>query len=106
MDSYVIAIYFLLITLVVGLFTFVIVYMIGSDWRRNLVGRYVMYFMATIAGTFAYILFSPLLRDVYGKKVIDLAILLLLNFGAWKLTWLLRKIQKGKYDESTKKDIR
>lgn len=111
MDNIEIAAYLLLGTLVLGLVAFVITYMVWSDWRKYVVGRYMMYFMATIAGTFAYILVSPMIRDVWGRRYLDLAILVLLNFVAWRLTWLLRKIQKGRYDERkiedySEKDIR
>lgn len=90
--------YFLLGTLVLGLFTFVITYAIGSNWRKYVVGRYMLYFILTIAGTFFYILILPLVRFIPGRIYIDLIVLLLLNYGAWKLTWLLRRIQKGKFD--------
>jgi hypothetical protein len=89
----------LLGTLVLGLFAFVWIYGTGSDWRESRVGRYLFYFMLTITGTFAYILISPLTRDIPGRIYVDLLILVLLNYGAWKLTWLLRKIQKGDYDD-------
>lgn len=106
MDSLMIIEYVLLATSVVGLVTFVITYMVGSNWRGSLVGRYIMYFMMTMAGTFGYILFSPILQsfDVLGKRVVDIIVLIILNYGAWKLTWLLRKIQKGKYDERKSED--
>lgn len=100
----IIAVYVLLGTLVLGLVAFVITYMIGSDWRKSRVGRYMMYFMITITGTFAYILAGPLIREVPGRRVVDLAILVLLNIVAWRLTWLLRNIQKGKFDESKMED--
>ena len=96
--------YVLLGTLVLGLVTFVIRYMVGSEWRQSLVGRYMMYFMMTIAATFAYILVSPVIRDVWGKQYLDLVILALLNYGAWRLTWLLGKIQKGTYHKYLNKD--
>lgn len=97
MDELRVIAYVLLGTLVLGLVTFVIRYMVGSDWRESLVGRYMMYFMMTITATFAYILISPIIRNAWGKQYVDLIVLGLLNYGAWRLTWLLGKIQKGTY---------
>jgi len=102
MDEKQILAYLLLGTLILGLVTFCVTYAFGSNWRSYTVGRYIMYFMATIAGSFAYIMVSPVVQDFFWKPYVDLAVLIALNYGAWKLTWLLRRIQKGKYqDEDT-----
>jgi hypothetical protein len=99
MDS--IIIYTLLASFCVGLLAFVVIYF-RSNWRENIVGRYVMYFWLTLLVVFFYILFGRLLGNYYGRSVVNTLILIAMNYGAWKLTWLLYKVQNGKdKDEST-----
>ena len=85
--------YGLLATFCLGLLTFILMYL-RSNWRENIIGRYLMYFMANIAFLFVYLLFGALIPKFPGRVLLDMAILLSLNYGAWKITWLLFKIQK------------
>jgi len=54
-----------------------------------------MYFMVTMFGLFIYILLGPILGNYYGRTIVNYIFLLLINYGAWKLVWLLYKIQKN-----------
>jgi hypothetical protein len=85
--------YLLLGTFCLGLLTFVISY-VRSNWRANAVGRYVMYFMITLTGVFFYLLFGELLGDYPGRIIVNIIFLLTINYGAWKLVWLLYRIRK------------
>jgi len=51
--------------------------------------------MVTMFGLFIYILLGPILGDYYGRIIVNYIFLLLINYGAWKLVWLLYKIQKN-----------
>lgn len=95
--------YILLGTLVIGLASFVVMYITRSNWRATKVGKYILYFMTTVAVTFAYLLISPLVGRYYGREVVDFLVLLVLNFTAWRLTLLLRRVQQGERD--SKKDV-
>ena len=86
--------YVLLGTFCLGLLTFVVTY-IRSNWRANVVGRYVMYFMITLTALFVYLLFGELLGDYQGRIVVNFIFLLAINYGAWKLVWLLYRIRKN-----------
>ena len=99
--------YILLGTLVVGLVSFVVMYVARSNWRATRVGKYILYFMATVSVTFAYLLISPLVGRYHGRQYVDFLVLLALNFTAWRLTLLLRRVQQSERDdeESVKEDI-
>ena len=91
--------YVLLCTFCLGLLTFVVTYF-RSNWKANAVGRYVMYFMITLTGLFFYLLFGELLDEYEGRTYINFLFLITINYGAWKLVWLLYKIRKnGGIDE-------
>ena len=100
--------YILLGTLVIGLFAFVIRYMTRSNWRANRVGKYILYFMATVAVTFAYLLISPVVGRYPGREVVDFFVLIVLNITACRLTLLLWKVQRDerKVEIDTKEDVR
>jgi len=85
----------LLFTFVIGLLTFVGSYFLRSNWRGTMVGRYFLYFMTTMALLFLYILLAPTLVHFHGRFYLNIVICLILNYGAWKMTLLLLKIQKG-----------
>lgn len=99
--------YMLLGTLVIGLISFVLMYATRSNWRATKVGKYLLYFMATVTLTFAYLLISPLVGRYPGRDIIDFLVLIVLNFTAWRLTLLLRKVQQGerKVKRSSKEGI-
>ena len=91
--------YVLLCTFCLGLLTFVVTYF-RSNWKANAVGRYMMYFMITLTGLFFYLLFGELLGEYEGRTYINFLFLITINYGAWKLVWLLYKIRKnGGIDE-------
>lgn len=85
--------YVLLGTFCLGLLTFVIAYL-TSNWRTNIVGRYVMYFMTTMVVVFVYIMLGPIVGQYPGRPIVDIIILLAINYAAWKIVWLLYKIRK------------
>lgn len=99
--------YILLGTLVIGLVSFVVMYLTRSNWRATLVGRYILYFFATIAFTFGYLMISPIVGRYPGREIVDFFVLVTLNFTAWRLTLLLGKVQKNEreFEENTKEDI-
>lgn len=97
--------YILLGTLVIGLVTFVIRYASRSSWRATTVGKYILYFMATVAFTFAYLLVSPLVGRYPGREVVDFFVLIALNLTAWRLTILLWKVQRHEHETHTEEDI-
>lgn len=86
--------YILLGTLVIGLVSFVVMYFTRSDWRATKVGQYILYFFATIAFTFGYLMISPIVGRYPGREIVDFFVLVTLNFTAWRLTLLLGKVQK------------
>lgn len=91
----------LLITLCGGLLTFVVRFLFWSNWRSTLVGRYIMAFLLTITGMFIYIFIARLIPNYPGRDAVNIIILLILNYGAWKLAWLIIHIQrKGDDNES------
>lgn len=85
--------YFLIFTWAAGLTTFVVSYFLRSNWRDNIVGRYMLYFFATLTGLVIYMFVYPLLRNIPGILYINILVLLLMNYGAWRMTFLLLKIQ-------------
>lgn len=86
--------YVLLGTFCLGLLTFVITYF-KSNWKANAVGRYIMYFMVTLTALFIYLMLGELLGDYPGRVLVNIAFLLSINFGAWKIVWLLYRIRKN-----------
>ncbi len=91
--------FILLGTFCLGLLTFVVTYF-QSNWRTNLVGKYIMYFMIAMFVVFVYIMLGPIVRSYPGRQIVDIVILLAINYGAWKIVWLLYKIRKnGKVDD-------
>lgn len=85
--------YILLGTFCLGLLTFILMFF-KSNWRTNLVGRYIMYFMVTMLFVFVYIMFGSFLGKYPGKTFVDMIFLISTNFAAWKIVWLLYKIRR------------
>lgn len=91
--------FFLLGTFCLGLLTFVTTYF-RSNWRTNLVGRYIMYFMVTMLGVFVYIMLGPVVGMYPGRTIVDLLFLFAINYVAWRIVWLIYKIRKdGRVDD-------
>ncbi len=86
--------YVLLGTFCLGLLTFVVTYF-KSNWKVNVVGRYIMYFMITLTALFIYLMLGEVLGDYSGRALVNVAFLLAINYGAWKIVWLLYKIRKN-----------
>lgn len=86
--------YVLLSTFCLGLLTFVVTYL-RSGWKSNIIGRYIMYFWIVLTALFIYLLFGEVLGDYPGRIIVNLLFLVAVNFGAWKLSWLLYKIRKN-----------
>lgn len=81
-------------TFCIGLMTFIFRFYL-SDWRINIVGKYMMYFLVTISVLFIYIFLAPLFGDHPSREIFNVLLLLSLNFGAWKITWLIFNIERG-----------
>lgn len=86
--------YALLGTFSLGLIIFAVKFL-KSDWRVNVVGRYFMYFWMTLVTLFVYLLFGGLLGDYPGRAIVEILLLISLNYGAWKMISILSKIQNG-----------
>lgn len=84
----------LLFTFVSGLLTFVALYFFRSNWRTTIPGKYFLYFMSTLTVIFLYLLVTPLLVHYHGRFYINILLALILNFGAWRMTFILFKIQQ------------
>lgn len=95
----------LLFTACFGLLLFIYRYYRHSYWRMYLVGRYVMYFMLTITGIFTYILIVQLIDPYYGEKFVNLIILIMFNYGVWRMVYLLIKVQNQKDEKETIDDL-
>lgn len=85
----------LLFTFVTGLLTFVLLYYFRSDWQRTQPGKYIFYFMSSLAVIFLYLAVGPFMIHIHARYYINVILVLLLNFGAWRMTYLLFKIQQG-----------
>ena len=85
----------LLFTFVAGLLTFVFSYLLRSNWRKTVAGRYVAYFMSTMALLFVYLSLGPVMVQFHARYYVNVVIGLMLNYGAWRMTYILFKIQKG-----------
>lgn len=84
----------LLYTFVTGLFAFVLLYFFRSNWRETTPGKYIFYFMSSLAIIFLYLAVSPMIAHLHVRYYINIVLVMLLNFGAWRMTYLLFKIQQ------------
>jgi hypothetical protein len=66
-----------------------------SDWRVNIVGRYFMYFWITLVILFVYMMIGGFLGDYPGRVIVEVLLLISLNYGAWKMISVLSIIQNG-----------
>lgn len=93
----------LLITLIAALLSFAGLYLLRSQWKANVVGRSVLYSYASFAGLLLYIFVYPFIEEItFGfAPYLNILILIGLNIAAWRITYVLIKIQnKEKADDA------
>lgn len=90
-------------TFILGLLTFAFLYFYYSNWRKTTVGPYILLTWLTMAFTFVYILVAPMMLSREVRAYVNVLVAMMLNYGAWRMAFLLIQIQRGKdkEDENT-----